>query len=214
MTILDDWKKFVQGEAEFDSSHFVGLFKNEPSEAYIWDALSSVEQGEDLATRIINAIKENDQASFEYLVPKKENILDAGGIRDIVENVCQDRKKFIAENGNISLSSEIYQKNILYVRSSEEFDRYLNDVNLPMPEIEDFIRDSYNENLRRTKLKYIYGLKTAVTYMTQITAVTRFMLDPLANFSMDTSKEYELWKSGGVFVIGDEKVYFSIVPNS
>jgi len=101
MAMIDDWKKYARGEAEFDSSHFVGLFKNEPSEAYIRDALSLVEAGEAIAENIIKAIRENSQASFEYIVPSKENIEDSGRIHDKVEIVCLNRKEFIKSAGNI-----------------------------------------------------------------------------------------------------------------
>lgn len=190
MSLIDDWKSYVEDPGRFKMSHFEGLMSELDTRETLHDAFDRVPGGVAFVEQIM-ALRAQTDDSGVYLLPSLSDVTDA------------DRQRAVAyRDGMVDRLRELDDEEAAIIAAAPiaeipvaEYKRL--DAARELPVLDAPIRISQDFIFFTSKMpKWIRGLYEAVYMLTTIPEVSRHLLAPIAGYPLDERPAAELWLRG------------------
>lgn len=187
MSLIDDWKSYVESPSRFKMSHFEDLMSELETATDLHDAFDRLPGGFDFAENILK-LRAGTDATGTYLLPTEqtptpEDSISAIAYRDAVydrlRELNDDEAQIVGSAPLVEISVEDYKK----------IDPSLF-LNAPISISQDYIFYTSKHP------KWIRGLFEAVYTLTNIPEVTRSLLSPIAKYPLNDEIAFNLWMRG------------------
>jgi|GEM_PF-2337320 len=190
MSLLDDWKKYVEEPTSFDKHHFESLMLELETTKDIHDAFDSLPSGQAFADRLID-VRTKADFSGTYLVPHVGAITAA--TYQLAESYRDGIFDFLKERNDLEASTIAANPIVEIDKSNYRTGKKMGSLNLL--NVTWTIDDIYIDYIFEHP-SWMRGLREAVYMMTTVPEVTRYLLSPIINFPLDDGPAAELWLSG------------------
>lgn len=191
MSLIDDWKAYVQKPSAFGKHHFESLMLELATPEQYYDAFDNLPAGRTFADRLVQ-FRSQTNATGTYLVPFAKSVSEES--KDLAETYRDSVVDYLREtndsNAQIIESNPIVEMSVVDYRSGKKAGS-LNLLNIMM-NIEFDYFDAMDD-----QPSWIDGLYEAVYMMTTLPTVTRYLLSPILKFPIDDKAAASLWLNGG-----------------
>jgi len=200
-SLLDDWLAYRQGRADFDKSHFLGLFKAHPGESQLSRILAGFPHALAIQERVRQVLAAGSLERSLYLLPPSGT--DQAQLKRVALQWWHEQARFCLATGGPWPEQPGWQPPVQCVSRDELYPLLHSDA--PNAWVFEHIADALIDSLRdadapvHALLEALYGI--AADYY-----LAWYIAAPLIALDIDFARYFELWRQGGISVVLEDRL--------